>query len=71
MENAAPADDLLALTLELAGSLDARTVMRRILERSLTVATADRATLSSFVGDRLVIAATVGSGGEVTWVGRG
>ncbi len=71
MENAAPADDLLALTLELAGSLDARTVMRRILERSLTVAAADRATLSSFVGDRLVIAATVGSGGEVTWVGRG
>jgi len=67
----APSDDLLALTLELAGSLDARTVMRRILERSLTVAEADRATLSSFAGDRLVIEASVGSGGEVTWVGRG
>ncbi len=66
----APTDDLLALTLELAGSLDARTVMRRILERSLTVAAADRATLSSFVGDGLVIEASVGIGGEVTWVGR-
>jgi two-component system sensor histidine kinase KdpD len=67
----APTDDLLALTLELAGSLDARTVMRRILERSLAVAKADRATLSSFVGDRLIIEASVGTGGEVTWVGRG
>ncbi|HSP65208.1 MAG TPA: GAF domain-containing sensor histidine kinase [Candidatus Deferrimicrobium sp.] len=67
----APADDLLALTLEVAGSLDARTVMRRILERSLSVAGADRATLSSFVGDRLVIEASVGTGGEVTWEGRG
>ena len=66
-----PRDDLLALTLELAGSLDARTVMRRILERSLAVAGADRATLSSFDGDRLVIEASVGTGGEVTWVGRG
>ena len=70
MELPAPTDDLLALTLELAGSLDARTVMRRILERSLAVASADRATLSSFVGDGLVIEASVGTGGEVTWVGR-
>ncbi|MBJ7596065.1 MAG: GAF domain-containing protein [Candidatus Dormibacteraeota bacterium] len=70
MEPEAPTDDLLALTLELAGSLDARTVMGRILERSLTVAGADRATLSSFVGDGLVIEASVGTGGEVTWVGR-
>ena len=69
-QHPAPTDDLLALTLELAGSLDARTVMRRLLERSLAVAKADRATLSSFVGDRLVIEATVGTGGEVTWVGR-
>ena len=57
--------------LELAGSLDARTVMRRILERSLEVASADRATLSSFVADKLVIEASVGAGGEITWVGRG
>lgn len=57
--------------LELAGSLDARTVMRRILERSLAVASADRATLSSFVADNLVIEASVGAGGEITWVGRG
>jgi signal transduction histidine kinase len=71
MDLPTPADDLLALTLELAGSLDARTVMRRILERSLSVAEADRATLSSFVGDGLVIEASVGVGGEVTWVGRG
>ncbi len=70
MELQAPTDDLLALTLELAGSLDARTVMRRILERSLAVASADRATLSSFVRDGLVIEASVGIGGEVTWVGR-
>ena len=66
----APSDNLLALTLELAGSLDARTVMRRILERSLSDAGADRATLSSFVDDGLVIEASVGTGGEVTWVGR-
>jgi signal transduction histidine kinase len=67
---AASADDLLALSLELAGSLDARTVMRRILERSLAVARADRATLSSFVDEGVVIEASVGLGGEVTWVGR-
>jgi hypothetical protein len=71
VEHPAPTDDLLHLTLELAGSLDARTVMRRILERSLAVASADRATLSSFDGDRLIIEASVGTGGEVTWVGRG
>ncbi len=71
MEHPAPADDLLELMLELAGSLDARTVMRRILERSLAVASADRATLSSIVGDRLIIEASVGTGGAVTWVGRG
>jgi GAF domain-containing protein/anti-sigma regulatory factor (Ser/Thr protein kinase) len=67
---AAPSDDLVQLTIELAGSLDARTVMRRILERGLSVAGADRATLSGFDGDRLVIEASVGIGGEVTWVGR-
>lgn len=67
---AARAEDLLSLALELAGSLDARTVMRRILARSLAVASADRATLSSFVDGRLRIEASVGRGGEVTWVGR-
>jgi signal transduction histidine kinase len=67
---AAPSADLVQLTIELAGSLDARTVMRRILERGLSVAGADRATLSGFDGDRLVIEASVGIGGEVTWVGR-
>ncbi|MGH7722868.1 MAG: ATP-binding protein [Candidatus Dormibacteria bacterium] len=71
MEPQAPTDDLLHLTLELAGSLDARTVMGRILERSLAVASADRATLSSIAGDRLIIEASVGTGGEITWVGRG
>lgn len=65
-----PSDDLVQLTIELAGSLDARTVMTRILERGLSVAGADRATLSGFDGDRLVIEASVGIGGEVTWVGR-
>jgi signal transduction histidine kinase len=71
MELPAPTDELISLALELAGSLDARTVMRRILERSLTVASADRATLSSFDGDVLVIEASVGIGGEITWAGRG
>jgi signal transduction histidine kinase len=70
VEPQAPTDDVLLLAFELAGSLDARTVMRRILERSLAVASADRATLSSFAGDRLIIEASVGIGGEVTWVGR-
>ncbi|HEY7927461.1 MAG TPA: ATP-binding protein [Candidatus Dormibacteraeota bacterium] len=69
--SAPPPDDLLQLTVELAGSLDARTVMSRILERGLAVARADRATLSGFDADRLVIEASVGIGGEVTWVGRG
>jgi signal transduction histidine kinase len=69
--SASPSDDLLQLTIELAGSLDARTVMSRILERGLVVAGADRATLSGFDGGRLVIEASVGIGGEVTWVGRG
>jgi signal transduction histidine kinase len=64
------AQDLLQLTLELSGSLDARTVMRRILDRSLIVAAADRATLSSLSGDHLTVEATVGRGGEVTWAGR-
>src|ERR1700736_5099335 len=67
----APNDELISLALELAGSLDARTVMRRILDRSLTVASADRATLSSFDGEVLVIEASVGIGGEITWAGRG
>lgn len=71
MPPAAHTEDLLPLALELAGSLDARTVMSRILERSLTVAAADRATLSSFAGPRLQIEASVGIGREVTWVGRG
>lgn len=67
---ASPSDELVQMTIELAGSLDARTVMRRILERGLSVAGADRATLSGFDGDRLVIEASVGIGGEVMWVGR-
>jgi hypothetical protein len=70
MELPAPTDELISLALELAGTLDARTVMRRILERSLTVASADRATLSSFDGGVLVIEASVGIGGEITWAGR-
>ena len=68
---ALPPADILELTLEMAGSLDARTVIQRILERSLTVAGADRATLSSLQGETLVIEATVGLAGAVTWVGRG
>jgi signal transduction histidine kinase len=70
LSSASPSDDLVQLTIELAGSLDARTVMQRILERGLAIAGADRATLSGFDGDRLVIEASVGIGGEVTWVGR-
>lgn len=53
------------LTLELSGTLDPRTVMQRILEKSVSVADADRATLSSLQGGRATIEAGVGWGEDV------
>ena len=66
-----PAQDFVQLTLELSGSLDARTVIQRVLERSVGVASADRATLSSVRGDHLTMEAGVGWGEAVSWAGRG
>ncbi len=63
-------DGLADLALELASSLDSREVIERTLRRAIDVIQADRATLSSVEDDGLSIEATVGAGGDVTWIGR-
>ena len=68
--HSADAEALLALALELTGSLDSKTVMSSLLGRSAGLASADRATLSSWRDGRITIEGTVGQRGDVTWVGR-
>ncbi len=63
-------DTLLDLALEVANSAEPRDVIRRILERGLTLAGADRGSLTSFHGDSFVIEAAVQNGAEVEWSGR-
>src|SRR5437899_1195179 len=58
------------MALDVAGSLDPREVIARILERGTHVVRADRGTLSSLVDDQVVVEATYGRGGELTWVGQ-
>jgi signal transduction histidine kinase len=58
------------MALDVAGSLDPREVIARILERGTHVVQADRATLSSLIGDHIVVEATYGRAGELTWVGQ-
>src|ERR1700704_3886791 len=62
--------DLVQMALDVAGSLDPREVIARILERGTPAVSADRGTLSSIVGDQIVVEATYGRAGELTWVGQ-
>jgi signal transduction histidine kinase len=62
--------ELIQIALDVAGSLDPREVIARILERGTHAVQADRATLSSLVDDYVVIEATYGRAGELTWVGQ-
>jgi len=58
------------VALDVAGSLEPREVIARILERGIHVVQADRATLSSLSDDHVVVEATHGRAGELTWVGQ-
>src|SRR5256712_49344 len=62
--------ELIQIALDVAGSLDPREVIARILERGTHAVQADRATLSSLIDDHVVIEATYGQAGELTWVGQ-
>jgi len=62
--------ELVQMALDVAGSLDPREVIARILERGTHAVRADRGTLSSLVDDQVVVEATYGRGGELTWVGQ-
>jgi len=62
--------ELVQIALDVAGSLDPREVIARILERGTHAVQADRGTLSSIVGDQIVVEATYGRAGELTWVGQ-
>ena len=62
--------DLVQMALDVAGSLDPREVIARILERGTHAVQADRGTMSSLVGDHIVVEATYGRAGELTWVGQ-
>jgi signal transduction histidine kinase len=68
-----PGDEVLELVqiaVDLAGSLDPREVIARVLERGTHAVQADRATLSSLTADAIVIEATYGRAGALTWVGK-
>src|SRR5207302_5217171 len=62
--------ELIQIALDVAGSLEPREVIARILERGLHALHADRATLSSLVDEQVVIEATYGRAGALTWVGQ-
>jgi len=62
--------ELIQIALDLSGSLDPREVIARVLERGVRAVQADRGTLSSLVGDDIVIEATYGRAGALTWVGQ-
>lgn len=56
--------------LLVAGTLDARLVVERLLEACIRVGVAERATLSKFEEGGLRIIATAGREGDVSWFGR-
>src|SRR5437868_7603945 len=62
--------ELIRLRLALPGPHEPREVMARSLERGLHALRADRATLSSLVDQHVVIEATYGRAGALTWVGQ-
>src|SRR5438105_8281649 len=63
-------EELVKVALDVAGSLDPREVIARILERGIHALQADRATLSSLSDDHVIVEATHGRDGQVTWVGQ-
>src|SRR5438876_3987990 len=63
-------DELVKVALDVAGSLEPREVIARILERGVHALQADRATLSSLVDRHVLIEATYGRAGALTWVGQ-
>lgn len=63
-------DELVQVALDISGSLDPREVIARVLERGIKAVQADRATLSSLEADSIVIEATYGRAGALTWVGQ-
>lgn len=63
--------ELVQVALDIAGSLQPREVIARILERGIHAVHADRATLSSLTDNEVIVEATAGRAGSVTWVGRG
>ena len=62
--------ELVQVALDVAGSLEPREVIARILERGVHALQADRATLSSIVDQHVLIEATYGRAGALTWVGQ-
>jgi signal transduction histidine kinase len=62
--------ELVQVALDIAGSLDPRDVIARILERGTRAMQADRATLSSLSETDVVVEATYGRAGQLTWVGQ-
>src|SRR2546425_6891971 len=62
--------ELVKVALDVAGSLEPREVIARILERGIHAVQADRATLSSLSDDHVVVEATHGRAGQLTWVGQ-
>ncbi|MDQ6708984.1 MAG: GAF domain-containing sensor histidine kinase [Candidatus Dormibacteraeota bacterium] len=58
------------IALDISGSLDPREVISRVLERGIRAVQADRATLSSVDADSIMIEATYGRAGALTWVGK-
>jgi signal transduction histidine kinase len=63
-------DELVQIALDVAGSLEPREVISRILERAVRALQADRATLSSLVDSAVIVEATTGRAGSVTWIGQ-
>jgi signal transduction histidine kinase len=63
-------DELVQIALDVAGSLEPREVITRILERGVRALQADRATLSSLIDNAVIVEATTGRAGSVTWIGQ-
>jgi signal transduction histidine kinase len=62
--------ELVRVALDIAGSLNPRDVITNILERGTRAVQADRATLSSLSDSEVIVEATYGRAGQLTWVGQ-
>jgi signal transduction histidine kinase len=58
------------VSLDLQASLVPSDIVQRLLMTTLSIVHADRATLSTIEDDVITIEATLGGGGQPTWVGR-